>query len=172
MEKILCPKCSGATVKNGFQSAIQRYKCKLCKHKFQVIYKYRAYIKTINESIVVLLKEGCGIRSTSRVLNISKNTVLARIISIGNNLKPKLLLEKEWSYEMDEMWTFIGNKKNVLWITYAIERNSRSIVGFVVGSKTKENIQPLVNRLILNPIARICNPCQIARICNPCPQRE
>lgn len=51
---------------------------------------------------------------------------------------------------MDEIWTFIGNKNNVTWITYAIERKSKSIVGFVLGSKTKYNIQPLVNELILS----------------------
>lgn len=51
---------------------------------------------------------------------------------------------------MDEIWTFIGNKTNVAWITYTIERKSRRIVGFVLGPKTKENIQPLVNELILS----------------------
>jgi len=51
---------------------------------------------------------------------------------------------------MDEIWTFIGNKANVVWITYAIERKSRTIVGFVLGPKTKENIRPLVNQLILS----------------------
>ena len=51
---------------------------------------------------------------------------------------------------MDEIWTFIGNKSNVTWITYAIERRSKDIVGFVLGPKTKDNIQPLVNKLILS----------------------
>jgi insertion element IS1 protein InsB len=51
---------------------------------------------------------------------------------------------------MDEIWTFIGDKNNVAWITYAIERKSRNVVGFVLGSKTKENIQPLVTKLILS----------------------
>ena len=50
---------------------------------------------------------------------------------------------------MDEIWTFIGNKINVVWITYAIERKSKQVVDFILGSKTKENIQPLVNTLVL-----------------------
>ncbi|WP_309640937.1 IS1 family transposase [Flavobacterium sp.] len=150
MEKVYCPKCSGTSVKNGFQSKVQRYKCKLCQNKFQTTYKYQAYIHTTNASIITLLKESCGIRSIGRILNISKNTVLTRIISIGKKLKPKPLLQNGCSYEMDEIWTFIGNKTNVAWITYAIERKSRAIVGFVLGAKTKENIQPLVNQLILS----------------------
>lgn len=79
-----------------------------------------------------------------------KKTVLARIISTGKKLKAKPLLQKGCSYEMDEIWTFIGNKSNVTWITYAIERKSKNIIGFVLGSKTKENIQPLVSKLILS----------------------
>lgn len=149
MEKVLCPNCSGVSVKNGFQSQMQRYKCKLCQKKFQVVYKYPAYNNSINSSIVILLKEGCGIRSIGRILSISKNTVLTRIVSIGSNLKPKMFFQKGCSYEMDEIWTYIGTKTNVVWITYAIERKSKSIAGFVLGVKTKEHIKPLVNQLLL-----------------------
>ncbi len=150
MEKKYCTKCNAIAVKNGFQGKMQRYKCKSCQKKFQLYFAYKAYTITINDSIVLLLKEGCGIRSIARILSISKNTVLARIISIGNKLKAKPLLQKGCSFEIDEIWTFIGNKSNVAWITYAIERKSKSIVSFVLGSKTKDNIQPLVNKLILS----------------------
>lgn len=150
MDKVFCPKCNGRAVKNGFQSSRQRYKCRFCKNKFQTSYKYQAYADSTNTSIVLLLKESCGIRSIARILSISKNTVLTRILSIAKNVKPKPLLKQGCSYEMDEIWTFIGNKANVVWITYAIERKSRTIVGFVLGPKTKENIRPLVNQLILS----------------------
>jgi len=136
MEKTYCTKCNGTAVKNGFQGKMQRYKCKSCQKKFQLDFAYKAYAITINDSIVVLLKEGCGIRSIARILGISKNTVLARIISIGKTLKAKPLLQKGCSYEMDGIWTFIG-KKNAAWITYAIERKSKSVVGFVLGSKNE-----------------------------------
>lgn len=150
MEKIYCTKCSGIAVKNGFQKELQRYRCKLCLKKFQLGFAYKAYNANINDSIIVLLNEGCGIRSIARILSISKNTVLARLISIGKELKAKPILQQGCSYEMDEIWTFVGNKSNVIWITYAIERKSKDIVGFVLGPKTKDNIQPLVNELILS----------------------
>lgn len=150
MEKVNCKKCNGIAVKNGFQGKKQRYKCKLCQKKFQLDFAYKAYSINTNNSITTLLKEGCGIRSIARILSISKNTVLSRIISICQKLKAKPLLQKGCCYEMDEIWTFIENKNNVTWITYAIERKSKSIVGFVLGSKTKENIRSLVNELILS----------------------
>ncbi len=137
MEKIYYTKCNAIAVKNGFQGKMQRYKCKSCQKKFQLDFVYKAYTITINDSIVLLLKEGCGIRSIARILSISKNTVLTRILSIGKGLKAKSLLQKGCSYEMDEIWTFIGIKSNVAWITYAIERKKQEYCWLCIGVKNK-----------------------------------
>ncbi len=58
-------------------------------------------------------------------------------------------------FEVDEMWSFIGNRKNVTWITYAIERETKTVIDFFVGRKTTENIKPLVNKLLLLKPKRI-----------------
>lgn len=152
MEKVSCPHCNGLSVKCGLQKNVQRYMCKFCNKKFQLTYIYQAYQKDINGSISTLVKEGCGIRSISRILKISKNTVLSRIIHIGNNIKPKLFAKLGCKFELDEIWTFIGKKDNVTWITYVLERESKNVIDFFVGRKTMENIQPLINKvLLLNP---------------------
>jgi len=52
-------------------------------------------------------------------------------------------------FEVDEMWSFIGNKKNVTWVTYTIERETKQVIDFFVGRKTSENIKPLINKLLL-----------------------
>lgn len=149
MEKINCPHCSGLSVKCGLQKNVQRYMCKFCNKKFQLTYTYQAYQKDINSFISTLVKEGCGIRSISRILKISKNTVLSRIIYISNNIKPKLFTKLDCKFELDEIWTFIGNKNNVTWITYVIERESKKVIDFFVGRKTIENIKPLINKVLL-----------------------
>lgn len=71
--------------------------------KFQLGFAYKACNININDSIILLLKEGCGIRSIARILSISKNTVLARIIAIGEKIKPMPLLQQGCSYEIDEI---------------------------------------------------------------------
>jgi IS1 family transposase len=102
-----------------------------------------------------LLKEGCGIRSISRILNISNKTVLSRMLKISKKIKIPYFNKFGCKFEIDEMWSFIGNKKNVTWITYALERETKSIIDFYVGRKTKETIRPLIDKvLLLNP-ARI-----------------
>jgi transposase-like protein len=87
MEKLLCPKCKGKTVKNGFQKRKQRYKCKCCGKRFQLNYTYQAYKSETNNFISTLLKESCGVRSIARILNISSKTVLSRMLKISKQVK-------------------------------------------------------------------------------------
>lgn len=152
MEKIHCSIYKKHAVKNGFQSGKQRYKCTLCNKKFILNFSYQAYKENSNNLIISLLKEGCGIRSISRILSISNKTVLSRLIKISQHIKAPQFNSKGCKFEMDEIWSFVGNKSNLNWITYAIEQNSKVVIGFIVGAKTKENIQPLVDKLLLlNP---------------------
>lgn len=152
MEKIHCPTCRNRAVKNGFQNKKQRYKCNSCNKKFILKFSYQAYKENTNKLITSLLKEGCGIRSISRILSISTKTVLTRMLKISNQIKVPQFNLKGCKFEMDEIWSFVGSKSNVTWITYAIERNSKNVIDFIIGSKTKENIQPLVDKLLLlNP---------------------
>ncbi|WP_299114018.1 IS1 family transposase [uncultured Winogradskyella sp.] len=155
MEKILCPKCKGVSIKNGFQNNKQRYKCKLCNHRFQQQYTYRAYHKDINTLIKSLLKESCGIRSISRIIGISAKTVLSRMLKISKQIKPPYFQKLGCKFEVDELWSFIGNKNNVTWITYALEQQTKAIIDFIVGRKTSENIRPLINKILLLQPSRI-----------------
>jgi IS1 family transposase len=52
------------------------------------------------------------------------------------------------SYEIDELRTYCGNKRNELWLIYAINRCSKRIINFVVGRRTKENIAIIVSTLL------------------------
>jgi len=154
MEKLLCPKCNGKTVKNGFQQGKQRYKCKSCGKRFQSEYSYQAYKTETNDFIVSLLKEGCGIRGISRVLKISKNTVLSRMLKISKQIKIPYFNKFGCKFEVDEMWTYIGRNtpKNYTWICYALERQTKSIIDFCVGSRSIKNIKPILDKvLLLNP---------------------
>ena len=149
MGKIYCPCCGGISVKNGFQNNKQRYKCKVCRKSFQLDYSYKAYHQDADNLIKSLLKESCGVRSISRILNISPKTVQARILKIAKTIKPPTFYKLGRKFEVYELWTFIKRKEDSTWITYAIERETRQVIDFFVGSKSKENIKPLINRLLL-----------------------
>lgn len=127
---------------------IQRYYCKKCKKYFQKAYSYLAYNPKTNAMIKGLLKEGCGIRSISRILEISKNTVLVRLLKISSKIKAPRFSKLGCKFEIDELWTFVGNKNKMTWVTYAIERDTRDVIDFFVGTKSKKNIKPLIDKVL------------------------
>ena len=45
---------------------------------------------------------------------------------------------------MDELKAFVGNKQNEVWICYALNRKTKQVVDYVVGRRTKKNIQKVV----------------------------
>ena len=66
-------------------------------------------------------------------------------------VKPKFN-EKHQYYELDEMRIVVNHKSNEAWITYAINRNTKQIINFIVGRKTKRNLSKITkSALQLNP---------------------
>ena len=53
------------------------------------------------------------------------------------------------TYEMDELYTYAGNKHNDCWLIYAIEKRSRTVVDLVVGKRTTENIKRVTDTILM-----------------------
>jgi IS1 family transposase/transposase-like protein len=152
----LCPVCSSETIiKNGKTNANkQRYKCNSCNYRFQDNYIYKAYEKSINTQIVNLTKEGVGIRSIARLLNISPTTVMERIKVISRQI-PLPFLAKNKTYELDEMCTYVKLKKNRIWIAYAIRKDTREVVSLSVGNRSNKTLRKITDSLILASAKKI-----------------
>jgi len=152
-------KCKGCNsnniVKNGkTRNGKQRFLCKECSKCFITEYTYRAYEPNINQHIVLLTKEGLGIRSTARVLRISVTTLLKRIITIAANIQqPPIAMGK--SYEVDEMRTYIGKKSKLRWIVYALDRDSKTVADFNVGRRTNKTLKRVIRSLELSKAHKI-----------------
>ncbi|MBX2827092.1 MAG: IS1 family transposase [Flavobacteriaceae bacterium] len=145
-----CRYCNGLNViKRGKRNGIQRYHCKDCRKSFQDSYSYQAYNLAIDDLIKSLLREGCGVRSASRILNISCGTVLSRMLKISKQVEVPKFQSFGCKFEVDEMWTFIKRKDDFTWITYAIEQKTKQVIGLYVGSKSKETIKPLIDKILL-----------------------
>jgi len=137
-----CPICqSNQLIKSGKTgNGKQRYCCKNCKKRFIIDYTYNAYRQDTNQQIRLFTKEGLGIRSTARILKISVTTLLKRIVSIAVNIKQPPIA-KEKSYEVDELRTFIGKKSMLLWIVYALDKETKQVVSFNVGRRTNKTLR-------------------------------
>ncbi|MFW0739972.1 IS1 family transposase [Flavobacterium sp. T12S277] len=153
--KIKCSFCNGKCIKNGFQSnGNQRYKCCVCQKRQQSDYGYNAYKSNINQNIILFTKEGLGIRSTARILKISTTTLLKRIVSIARSIS-KPIISKGKTYEVDELCTYIRHKKNYIWLVYALEKNSKTVVSFNVGRRTNKTLNRVLETLKLSDAKKI-----------------
>lgn len=151
-----CKKCKRDSVKNGIvkSTGMQRYYCKNCKRSFIENYTRKSYEHDINNRIIALLKEGCGTRSISRLLKIAPQTVTIKIKRIAKQIIIPVIL-KGRTYEMDEMYTYIGNKDKRYCIAYAIDRKTREVVGYSVGRRNLTTLKVVTNSLILSDAKEI-----------------
>ena len=151
---VLCKYCNENCIKHGRFSGKQRYRCCSCKRTFIKSYTSNACKHNTNTWIRNLVKEGSGIRSISRLLKISVTTVLKRILSIAKNIrKPLLVLGK--MYEVDEMRTFYKSKTRLLWIVYALRRDTKQIADFAVGTRALKTLKRVINTVLLSGAEKI-----------------
>jgi insertion element IS1 protein InsB len=56
--------------------------------------------------------------------------------------------------EVDEMWSFIGAKKHQCWLWYAFAPQTKQIVGYILGRRTDQSCQLLLETLAACRITR------------------
>ena len=52
------------------------------------------------------------------------------------------------TYEVDELKTYIKNKRRDYWMIYALDRQSGQVVDFNVGKRAKANLQKITDILL------------------------
>ena len=119
-----CIYCKKDCYKKGKRNGTQRYQCKHCKKYQQQKYIRRIISKDKYDLVVKLNKEGCGISNISRVLEITKSSVQRVITRIASKIQISIYFESNQSYEIDELRTYCGNKKNECWIMYTINKTT------------------------------------------------
>jgi IS1 family transposase len=106
--------------------------------------------------IAKLVCESVNMRGIARVLNISVNTVLARIRRIGANIERPIVAEPNPVFEVDELWTYIGRKDNEYWVAYGLDKATGRVVDFVIGKRTKGTLKLLIDSLLNFQLKKIC----------------
>jgi transposase-like protein len=110
-----CPKCkSEERKKDGIVREKQRYKCKECNYRYTVEKREaKESTQEIRKLALKLYLEGLGFRSIGRILGFSHVSVYYWIRDFGKKIIE--LGEKKEEHisviEIDEMHTYIGNKK-------------------------------------------------------------
>jgi transposase-like protein len=153
---VRCPHCqSDQIVKRGKTArGTQRYLCQntLCaKGSFLLDYCNRGCLPEVKQTIIDMSLNASGVRDTARSLHICPNTVLRELkkkeavlesvnTALLRTLNPAEVawdLERagEAEAEMDEMWSFVGNKGNPRWLWHAIDHHTGKVLAYVFGRR-------------------------------------
>jgi insertion element IS1 protein InsB len=145
-----CQYCNSVCHKTGVQkNGNQKLRCKNCK-KYQLqSYSNNACLQETKQMIIKLCKVNVGIRDIGKLLEISVNSVIKKIKQ-GNSIKRNSILLTNQTYEVDEMRTYVGNKKNTKWIVYAINKKTKQVIDIAVGNRTKSTLKKVTDTLLLS----------------------
>ncbi|WP_294286902.1 IS1 family transposase [uncultured Chryseobacterium sp.] len=153
-----CYKCqSEENTKAGFTRGLQRYKCKRCGCFFSV--EKKSDVKSLEQKRLALemYLEGMGFRAIGRVLNISYGTVFQWVKKWGESVSLPKSEEPVEIVELDEIHSYIENKKNYCWTWIAVDRFGKRFIDFVCGKRNTATFRELWNRLRHDDINGFCS---------------
>ena len=168
-QEITCPRCDSKHITQAGRNAHgeQRYRCQepdCPTQTFMLKYRYRAYEPGIKEKMIDMAINGSGVRDTGRVLKIDKNTVINTLKNKANSLvqvNPRIselsasgelsvrLEEAEREAELDEQWSYVGNKSNQRWLWYAVDHATNTVLAYMFGKRKDEVFKKL--KALLEP---------------------
>lgn len=164
-----CPNnCVGDTYLHGHfgRNKTPRFKCRDCKRTFSE--RSRKPSKAINLPneklfrVLDCLSEGCSVRSTARLCDVTISTVL-HVLKIAGDKCEAVLQERVrevavTDVQADELWGFCfckeRNKRNPnderqgdAWTFLAVERNSKIILAWHLGRRNRQDTEIFIEKL-------------------------
>jgi IS1 family transposase len=87
---------------------------------------------------------GMGLRGIERVTEIHHTTVMHWIRAAGHQMRAAPEAEEIPEVtDLDELQTFVGNKRNKLWIWTAVNHKQPGILAWVIGDRSAKTFQQL-----------------------------
>jgi insertion element IS1 protein InsB len=150
---MICPYCRSIhVVKNGSNAAgTPKFLCKECSRQFVEHPKNPRVSQEQKNLIDKLLLEKISLAGIARVVGVSErwlqNYVNDKYKTISKDVKVSVKTRLRLIIECDELWSFVGNKKQKQWVWLAIDRASREMVGVHVGDRSAQGAQALWDSL-------------------------
>jgi IS1 family transposase/transposase-like protein len=156
-------------VKNGSTRGQKQARCQACGRSVALTYG-TAYFDldaepALFDTVTRALAEGNGLRATGRIVQIDKDTVAAWLQRAAAHCRTVMLYL--WDAlsvsecQLDELWSFVHTKERHLatakrccdnygdaWIWLAFAPVWRLVLAFVVGKRTQESANLLLERLV------------------------
>lgn len=144
-----CPYCrSDSLAKNGSVRGVAKWKCKACGRQTSL-----KPVRDDNEKektyAVLLYLCGLSMNTIGFLNSVATSTILTWIRKFAQQrgTKPSPDPGGVVVMEMDELWHFVGNKSQKLWIWLAYNRDTGQLVDWECGDRDQGTLNKLLERL-------------------------
>jgi len=154
-----CPQCGSRQYKrNGrIHTGKQNHKCKVCGRAFVLVPENHVITDAQRVVIERLLLERISLRGICRVIGVRLRWLLyfmvERFTAAPEHLyvqpasgTQKVILHR-LEAEVDELWSFVGKKANRQWVWIAMDADTRQIIAFHVGDRSRQSAEELWEKI-------------------------
>jgi len=109
-----CPHCHNTTRQNKAgktEAGSQRYRCMYCQRKYTPEPKLHGYPENLRQQASAMYVDGMNLRKIARHLKVHHRTVALWVMDRAETLPNAPMPQEAKDAEMDELFTFIGDKK-------------------------------------------------------------
>jgi insertion element IS1 protein InsB len=147
-----CTKCQSENlVKNGHSSnGKQQYYCKDCG-VHRILESEKKYNEERKDEIIRAKSERVSLRGIERIFHVARQTVTEwmkkksqELPSIEATLQPFNITDV---LEFDEVYSYVGNKKNKRWIWLVLSRLKKQIIAYFIGDRSAKSLKKLYSKI-------------------------
>ena len=155
-----CPKCGSTDcIGNGsIHNGKPKYKCKTCGRQFVENPTQRRISQETKTLIDKLLLEKISLAGIVRATGVSKRWLQTYVNKKYKEVPKEVVVRDKpkgsLTVQCDEIWSFVGQKKNKQWLWLALDGDTKEIVGLFVGARDQTGAQGLWQSL--PPVYRQC----------------
>ncbi len=155
----VCPRCTSPKYKkNGhIHNGKQNHQCKDCGRQFVDCFEQDLISDETQALIERLLLERLSLRGICRAVGVGLKWLLGFIVTCFEALPDHLnvqpitgnadIMIQRLEVEADEMASFVQKKTNKQWIWLAMDVNTRQIIAFHVGDRSRKSARQLWSKI-------------------------
>lgn len=154
---LTCPSCNSSTIKkNGhIHNGKQNHRCLACGRQFVLNPQNKLIPEETREQVRQALLERVSLEGICRIFSVSMTWLLQFIdeviADLPDNLNATVTTEDEELevaiFELDEQWSFVGNKKNQQWLWLVFHSATRQVLAMHVGKRNRQSAECLLKKL-------------------------
>jgi insertion element IS1 protein InsB len=148
-----CPQCGSRLFKrNGrIRTGKQNHKCKACGRAFVLVPENRVITEEQRALIERLLLERISLRGICRALGVDLRWLLYFMaerftaapghLYVRSTAGAQRVIRHRLEAEIDELWSFVGTKANRQWVWIVMAADTRQIIAFHVGDRSRQSAE-------------------------------